>query len=118
MATVNKSSLRAEFDALKARFESELWTGVPSIGADPRDGPEPDARVKVEVGYGVALAQPRSTVTPYAGATLASETERTVRGGARWEIGPDASLSLEAARRGSGQERAENLLRVEARVRF
>ena len=57
-------------------------------------------------------------LTPYAGLTVGDEAGRGVRTGARWRLGPDTVLGLEAVRRGDGAGEAGNEVRLRAVLRF
>ena len=59
---------------------------------------EAQARLEAELGYGFAVGRAPGVVTPYVGFTGAGGESRAWRTGARWRIGPDATLGLEAAR--------------------
>ena len=50
------------------------------------------SRLLAELGYGLGI------VTPFAGLELAGEESQTWRAGARWQLGPYASLDLEGTR--------------------
>ena len=55
----------------------------------------------MDAGYGFALPGNGGVLTPYTGMALGEAGTRTVRAGARWELGPNAVLGLEArARKG------------------
>ena len=59
-------------------------------------GFDPDARLDVEVGYG--LDAPRGLLTPYTGVAL-SESGEVWRAGARWKLGPAFEVNIEATLR-------------------
>ena len=65
----------------------------------PDEDFEPGSRLDAEVGYGFGGPAALGVLTPYAGLGLAGEGARTWRMGARWKGAPDATLSLEGARR-------------------
>ncbi len=56
-------------------------------------------RMDAEIGYGLAAAPVLGVVTPYAGLGLAGEGARSWRAGMRWQLEPDAGLSVEGTRR-------------------
>ena len=56
-------------------------------------------RLDAEVGYVLGAPRGLGLLTPYAGLGLAGEAGRSWRAGARWQVAPDASLSLEGTRR-------------------
>ena len=45
-------------------------------------------------------------MTPYAGLSLADGGERSWRAGARWQVAPDVTLSLEGTRREATNDHA------------
>jgi len=67
---------------------------------------EAQARLEAELGYGLALGRAPGVVTPYVGFTGAGGESRAWRTGARWSIGPDATLGLEAVRNESAEDNA------------
>ena len=72
----------------------------------------------VDAGYGFGLGAERGVLTPYAGMTFGQSSSRTMKGGMRWELGPDAVLGLEATRRSAESAEATHELRVRAALRF
>ena len=56
-------------------------------------------RMDAKIGYGFAAAPGFGVVTPYAGLGLAGEGAQSWRAGVRWQMAPDAKLSLEGTRR-------------------
>ena len=72
------------------------------------------ARLALDAGYGVGLGHGRGVLTPYAGLVLGDAGSRTVRTGARWQVGADAVLGLEGTRRTSGTGEAGNELMLRA----
>ena len=79
---------------------------------------DPSGRVAVEAGYGLRLGPGRSLLTPYAAMSLGEGSGRTMRGGARWDIGHDVTVGVEATRSESGRADGENDVRARASVRF
>ena len=77
-----------------------------------------DARLVFDAGYGVGLGHGRGVLTPYAGLVLGDAGGRTVRTGARWQVGADAVLGLEGTRRTSGTGEAGNELMLRVALRF
>ena len=65
---------------------------------------EAQARLEAELGYGFAVGRVPGVVTPYVGFTGAGGESRAWRTGARWRIGPDATLGLEAVRNESAED--------------
>ena len=51
----------------------------------------------MDAGYGFGLPGNRGVLTPYAGMTFGDAGERAVRTGTRWQLGPDAVVSVEAS---------------------
>ena len=79
---------------------------------------EPGGRLVMDAGYGFGLGASRGVLTPYAGMTLGESSSRTMRTGARWQLGPDLAVGLEGTR--SESQDAENAIevRVRAALRF
>ena len=70
-----------------------LWeTGVTAAGS-----PDNQARLNAEIGYGLGVAPGMGVVTPYAGLGLAGEGAQWWRMGARWQLAPAASVSVEGS---------------------
>ena len=72
----------------------------------------------MNAGYGFGLGAGRGVLTPYAGMTLVESSSRTVRGGMRWQLGPDAVLGLEATRQSDESTETTSELRLQAALRF
>ena len=96
-----------------------LWS-LPDAGGLARDDDfEARSRLEAEVGYGLGAPGGLGVVTPYAGLRFAGGGERWWRAGARWQAAPGASLSLEGARRESGNDgAAEHGVMLQAAVRW
>ena len=77
-----------------------------------------DARLVLDAGYGVGLGHGRGVLTPYAGLVLGDAGSRTVRTGARWQVGADAVLGLEGTRQTSDADGAGNQLMLRVALRF
>ena len=92
-----------------------LWSArdAGALGADSEF--EAASRLEMGAGYGFGLGGARGVLTPYAGMTLAKESGRTVRGGARWQLGPDLAVRLEAALSERGDDTE---VRLRAALRF
>ena len=71
----------------------------------------------MEAGYGFGFGPAQGVLTPYAGATFSEGASRTMRTGARWQLGPDAVLGLEGSRQESGDE-SSGEVRLRAALRF
>ena len=94
----------------------QLWSArdATALGTDRVfDG---DARLALDAGYGVGVG--RGVLTPYAGLTLGDAGSRTVRTGARWQVGAYAVLGLEGTRRTSSIGEADNHLMLLIALRF
>ena len=92
-----------------------LWSARDAGALGAGEGAD---RLDMEAGYGLGLAEGRGVLTPYAGLTVGDEAGRGVRTGARWRLGPDTVLGLEAVRRGDGAGEAGNEVRLRAVLRF
>lgn len=99
-----------------ASAAGRLWDArdARELGAGDFEG---KGHFEMEAGYGFGFGPGRSTLTPYAGTTFGEETARTVRTGARWEIGPDIALGLEASRHEYAGEASGDVM-LSAAVRF
>ena len=71
----------------------QLWENGVAAGASPAD--QARARLNTEVGYGLGAAYGLGLVTPYTGLGLSGDGARSWRMGARWQLAPAASLSVE-----------------------
>ena len=93
-----------------------LWSArdARALGADGEF--DADSRLAVDAGYGVGLGH--GVLTPYAGLVLGDAGSRTVRTGARWQVGPDAVLGLEGARQTSNAGETDNQLMLRLALRF
>ena len=83
-----------------------LWSAANADGLAPDGGFEAGRRLEAEFGYGLGMPRGLGVVAPYAGFGLAGEGERSWRAGARWKLGPDVSLGLEATRREAANDDA------------
>ena len=97
---------------------ARLWSAhdARALGADSEF--EADSQIAIDTGYGFALPGSRGVLTPYAGLTLGDGGHRTVRTGSRWQLGPDAVVSVEATRQASDASEADNEVRLRAALRF
>ena len=57
-------------------------------------------------------------LTPYAGLTLGGTGSRSYRAGARWQLGPDVAVGLEATRQEASAGDVSTEMRLRAVVRF
>ncbi len=90
-----------------------LWNAaLPTAANTPR------GRVTAELGYGLPAFGGRGLLTPYAGTDLAQGTGRTYRVGIRSLLGANATLSLEGARRETGQGQPDTRIGLQASFVF
>ena len=109
-------SIVPRWGATKSRAD-RLWSArsTKTFGLEtdsPRNG-----RLEMEAGYGFGLGQDRGVLTPYAAMTLGDEAGGTVRGGARWKLGQNVQMNIEATRQ-TTDNKHDTELRAEARVQF
>ena len=72
---------------------NQLWENGITAGTSPNS----QARLNAEVGYGLGVAPGMGVVTPYAGLGLAGAGAQWWRMGARWQLAPAASVSVEGS---------------------
>ena len=75
-------------------------------------------RFEAELGYGFRLAGTSGVMTPYSGISIANGGSRAYRTGARWVLGSDATLWLEAGHEvasGNDASASSFMLRTELR---
>ena len=99
-----------------ASTTGQVWTAPNAKGLTPQHAFDAGPSLDVEVGYGFGLANTPGVFTPFAALSLAGEY-RTMRAGARWGLGYDASLGLEGARTtaDAGEDGVALMLRGEVR---
>ena len=73
----------------------QLWENGVTAGASPAG--QPTARLSAEIGYGIGAAHGLGVVTPYTGLGLTGDGARSWRMGARWQLVPAASVSVEGS---------------------
>ena len=78
----------------------------------------PAARFDAEIGYGLPALGGKSVLTPYSALTLAGEGARHYRVGSRLELGPSATMGIEAERRESGAGAPDHGVMLRAQLRF
>ena len=78
----------------------------------------PAARLDAEIGYGLPAFGGQSVLTPYSALTLASEGKRHYRLGTRLDLGPSATMGIEAERRESGTAAPDHGIMLRAQIRF
>ena len=96
-----------------------LWSARDASALATDQEFEAASRLEMDAGYGFGLPGNGGVLTPYAGMTLGESASRTVRTGARWQLGPDAVLGLEgnADSRATHGE-AANQVSLRAALRF
>ena len=94
----------------------QLWSAPDATALGTDRVFEGDGRLALDAGYGVGVGH--GVLTPYAGLTLGDGDSRTVRTGARWQMGTHAMLGLEGTRRTSGTGEAGNELMLRVALRF
>ena len=76
-------------------------------------------RFEAELGYGFRPAGTIGVVTPYTGVSIANGGSRTYRTGARWVLGSDATLWLEAGHDvGSGNDASASSVTLRTELRW
>ena len=101
-----------------ASAAERLWSAPDATALGAGGAFEGEARLALDAGYGVGLGHGRGVFTPYAALVLGDAGSRTVRTGARWQVGADAVLELEGTRRTSGTGEGDNLLMLRLALRF
>ena len=103
----------------RAESAAERLWGAPdaqALGANNEF--EARGRLEMDAGYGFGLPSNRGVLTPYAGLTLGDAGHHAIRTGARWQLGPDATLALEASQKASGADKTDSEVMVRIAVRF
>ena len=103
----------------RAESAAERLWGAPdaqALGANNEF--EARGRLEMDAGYGFGLPSNRGVLTPYAGLTLGDAGHRAIRTGARWQLGPDATLALEASQKASDADKTDSEVMVRIAVRF
>ena len=77
---------------------------------------DPASRVVMNAGYGFGLGG--GLLTPYTEMTFGEEGSRTVRGGAKWQLGADLAVGIEASRTAEGEEPATHAISLQGALRF
>ena len=72
---------------------NQLWENGVTAGVSPDN----QARLNTEIGYGLGVAPGMGMVTPYAGLGFSGEGAQWWRMGARWQLVPAASVSVEGS---------------------
>ena len=81
----------------------QLWS-QPDTGLKVKQGAQHQTRIALQAGYGLGLGADHGVLTPYAGVTLSNGAKQTVRGGARWKLGPELEMNIEAVHEDPGSE--------------
>ena len=95
-----------------------LWSARDASALGTESDLEPTGRLAIDAGYGLGPGAGRGVLIPYAGMTFGDQSRRTIRTGAKWQLGPDASVGLEAARSESEDAESTSAVRLRASVRF
>ena len=95
-----------------------LWRARDARELEGGEAFDPAGRLVAHAGYGVGLGRGRGVLTPYTGVTLGEGRSRSVRAGARWQLGRDVALGVEATRTAGDAGEGDAGLRVRAAVRF
>ena len=95
-----------------------LWSAHDTRGLGTHSGFKPERRVDIEAGYGIGIGHRRGVLTPYAGMAVGDSGDRTVRTGARWQMGPDTVVGVEATRQTTGANEAASEVKLSAALRF
>ena len=75
-----------------------LWPAGSPRGLGLEPGAQNQGRLALQAGYGFWVGPDQGVLTPYAGMTLGGGASRTVHGGARWKLGQDVQMNIEAVR--------------------
>ena len=96
-----------------------LWSARDAVTFTEGEDLEAGGRLDAELGYGMGLARYSGVLTPYVGLSLADGAARTYRAGARWQVAPEATVSLEGTR-DAGRNDADSAsgIVLRAAVRF
>ena len=79
---------------------------------------EAESRLETELGYGLGIGHVPGVLSPYTGRTLGCAS-RAYRTGARWQMTPEATLTLENVRaEGTGNEDPVSGFEGQAEARF
>ena len=91
----------------------QIWSPHGTHGLATDQEFETESRVEGEIGYGLSLRRIPGVVTPYTGMTLGDSSGRAWRTGARWQMGTNAALGIEANTAGENTG-----VTLRARLRF
>ena len=97
----------------------QLWSTGTTSGLALKDEFKAEGRLQTELGYGLRPPVGHGALTPYTGLSLGEADSRMYRVGVRWQVAPEAAVSLEGTRgEGTGAESSESGLMFRAAVRF
>ena len=98
-----------------------LWSaeGVHTLGGSDKDKYEASRQLNAEIGYGLwrPLSFLEGLVTPYLSLSLGEESNSTYRAGARWNIAPNATMSL-GFDHTKNQTNEEDVIMLQGRFRW
>ena len=96
-----------------------LWLLSDAGGLAPEEDFSARRRFEAELGYGFRLAGTSGVLTPYTGISIANGGSRAYRTGARWVLGSDATLWLEAGQEvGSGNDAPASSFTLRTELRW
>ena len=101
-----------------ASSTERLWSGGDARTIKNGTEFEPTSRVVMNAGYGFGLGEDRGVLTPYTEMTFGEEESRTVRGGAKWQLGTDLAVGIEASRTAEREEPATYAISLRGSLRF
>ena len=101
-----------------ASAADQLWSGADATTVTNGAQFEPTSRIVMNVGYGFGVGEGRGLLTPYTGMTFGEQGSRTVRGGAKWQLGADFAVGIEASRTAEGEEAATHAISLQGALRF
>ena len=97
----------------------QLWSTGTTSGLALEDEFKAEGRLQTELGYGMRPPVGHGVLTPYTGLSLGEADSRMYRVGVRWQVAPEAAVSLEGIRgEGTGAESSGSGLMFRAAVRF
>ena len=105
-------TVRSSWGAVASGTE-RLWSFSDARGFSPDGDFDAGRRLEAEVGYGLGLSAGPGVLTPYAGLSLGEGGGRAWRTGARWQLAPGATLSLEGTRAEAASDAARSELGVD-----
>ena len=94
-----------------------MWNARDARALEPSGEFEATRRLVTEMGYGLGVPGSAGVVTPYAGLSVGEGGGRTMRGGARFDLGRELAIGVEATRSASSGDGA-NEVRLRAALSF